>query len=1004
MSLNDFEFGKELGKGAFGSVTIVKRLEDNKIYAMKRVKIGRLGKKEKDNSFNEVRLLASLDHKNIIGYKEAFFDDRSKTLNIVMEYADGGDLSTKIKEYKRKNLYFEEEEIWSTLIQILEGLKYLHQSSIIHRDLKSANIFLTKNGCVKIGDLNVSKILNRMRTASTQTGTPYFASPEIWNDQPYDYKCDIWSVGCIIYEMAALHVPFRGTSMQNLYQNVLRGSYQQISLRYSEDLRKIIKQILIVNPRNRPSSSELLENPIIKHKMIELGMNTNIKKKDDEKARLMKTIKIPMNLSQINNELPQKKYEKEKMLLNDEYETAKKTFYHPPTINNENVNNNNDGEIDNNLNDKQGIINNNQKYNNNCLNHKEKKILLNKQLEDKNYVEKLLEKDLNNIQNIIKNIDNINSKNNNYLLNNKNQKLFQNIDNNSISLNSKKISDNNSYKRIEIAEPYLINPKNNPKINLDNRIIKTDLNQITPNNLNIPYSKKEEIIKTEISNIDTNSKNNENKIIQNFEKEKQENINFSNSIKNAENENINKNNVNQNNMQDNDFKEQYYKLMEEIRLKNENKLVENNNINPIIKEQNRNNYLCLRERDKNINVLREMRIKDIDEEILKSKKELEEIDKNLNLLEQKRKSKKELKYNKSENILNPNIKIDINNYENFREDKNKINKIQKEVNLTENHDIIKKESVKLQNEGKQIKKINNKIFEMNVKNIRNNKQQYIKNNANLRPNLNSNYIKNERSSLNLNNKYSINKINNKNINENNNNNSNRYNIFINYKNNKNYPNYNNNYHFRNNNNYYFNNCNFINNNLNDNNNIYHNKYEHYNNNYLGNPYKNNYYNNYNQFYKDYFNNFINYLSLKKQKEENNHNILNNKYDNEHDNKPENKKAENNNNYSKPNDYEKPYIISNKFKINDLIEDNNKRKIIYEKIDYQKQGNKYKYFKGPTQIRYVGNGNYYNQCHKAIIKNPIIINPAKQYGIQNLFSSVDKQNKSGPRIILPKNMF
>ena len=308
MSLNDFEFGKELGKGAFGSVTIVTRLEDNKTYAMKRVKIGRLGKKEKDNSFNEVRLLASLDHKNIIGYKEAFFDDKSKTLNIVMEYAEGGDLSTKIKEHRKNNSYFEEEEIWSTLIQILEGLKYLHQSCIIHRDLKSANIFLTKNGCVKIGDLNVSKILNRMRTASTQTGTPYFASPEIWNDQPYDYKCDIWSVGCIIYEMASLHVPFRGTSMQNLYQNVLRGIYQQIPSRYSNDLRKIIKQILIVNPKNRPSSSELLENPIIKQKMAELGLNKNLKKKNEEKARLMKTIKIPINMSQINNELPQKKY------------------------------------------------------------------------------------------------------------------------------------------------------------------------------------------------------------------------------------------------------------------------------------------------------------------------------------------------------------------------------------------------------------------------------------------------------------------------------------------------------------------------------------------------------------------------------------------------------------------------------------------------------------------------------------------------------------------------
>ena len=180
MSLSDFEIGKELGKGAFGSVYLVKRKKDKKIYAMKQVKIIGLSKREKNNAFNEVRILSSLSHKNIIGYKEAFYDNNSETLNIVMEYADDGDLNSKIKEYLKKQKYFEEPIIWKTLIQILEGLKYLHKNCIIHRDLKSANIFLTKKGVIKIGDLNVSKIIKSMGMASTQTGTPYFASPEIW--------------------------------------------------------------------------------------------------------------------------------------------------------------------------------------------------------------------------------------------------------------------------------------------------------------------------------------------------------------------------------------------------------------------------------------------------------------------------------------------------------------------------------------------------------------------------------------------------------------------------------------------------------------------------------------------------------------------------------------------------------------------------------------------------------------------------------------------------------
>ena len=161
MSLEDFEFGRNLGKGVFGSVVVVKRKQDNEIYAMKRVKISGLSKRELENSFNEVRLLASLNHKNVIGYREAFYDQNSNTLNIVMEYADDGDLSTKIKNSLRDKCYFDEYTIWTTLIQILEGLKYLHNSDIIHRDLKSANIFLTKKGIIKIGDLKYGHNSNR---------------------------------------------------------------------------------------------------------------------------------------------------------------------------------------------------------------------------------------------------------------------------------------------------------------------------------------------------------------------------------------------------------------------------------------------------------------------------------------------------------------------------------------------------------------------------------------------------------------------------------------------------------------------------------------------------------------------------------------------------------------------------------------------------------------------------------------------------------------------------
>ena len=266
MSLKDFEIGKLLGKGAFGSVNLVKRKEDGITYAMKRVKIAQLSIKERENALNEIRILASLQHPNIIGYKEAFFDEESKTLNIVMEYADDGDIESKIKQNTRSRMAFQESTIWFWIIQILEGLKYLHDNKIMHRDLKCANIFLMKNGLLKLGDLNVSKIA-KMGMAQTQTGTPYYASPEIWKDKPYDYKSDIWSVGCIIYEICTLHPPFRGTSLRNLYENINRGVYEPIPSIYSQDLKKLIAMMLVVEPYRRPSTDQLINCDIVQKKI-----------------------------------------------------------------------------------------------------------------------------------------------------------------------------------------------------------------------------------------------------------------------------------------------------------------------------------------------------------------------------------------------------------------------------------------------------------------------------------------------------------------------------------------------------------------------------------------------------------------------------------------------------------------------------------------------------------------------------------------------------------------
>ena len=195
----------------------------------------KLSEREKANALNEVRILASIQHPNIIGYKEAFFEDASSTLCIIMEYADGGDLLKQINSHKRKNSSFTEKEIWYYFIQMVRGIKALHDLKICHRDIKCANVFLTKDGIVKLGDLNVSKVVKK-GMLHTQTGTPYYASPEVWKDKPYDNRSDIWSLGCVLYEMTTLNPPFRAPNMNGLYHKVLRGVYDPISSQYSIDL------------------------------------------------------------------------------------------------------------------------------------------------------------------------------------------------------------------------------------------------------------------------------------------------------------------------------------------------------------------------------------------------------------------------------------------------------------------------------------------------------------------------------------------------------------------------------------------------------------------------------------------------------------------------------------------------------------------------------------------------------------------------------------------------
>ena len=273
----------KIGEGAYSTVYTVKRLEDEKIYALKKVKIKKLSNKEKNNALNEVRILASVNSPYIIGYKESFIDEAEQTLCLVMEYADDGDLYEKVKLYRKNNTFFREDDIWRIFIQITKGLHDLHEYDILHRDLKSANVFLFRDGTAKLGDLNVSKITSR-GLGCTQTGTPYYASPEVWKDNPYNLKSDIWSLGCVFYELIMLKTPFRGEGMKELYKKVMSGEYPKIAKDFSPKFQIVIDKILKVKPEERPNTSEILELPEVVDKIEDLKIFE--KRKNSSKTSL----------------------------------------------------------------------------------------------------------------------------------------------------------------------------------------------------------------------------------------------------------------------------------------------------------------------------------------------------------------------------------------------------------------------------------------------------------------------------------------------------------------------------------------------------------------------------------------------------------------------------------------------------------------------------------------------------------------------------------------------
>ncbi|CAI5759380.1 unnamed protein product [Candida verbasci] len=282
--MNEYEPLEVIGKGSFGTVRKVKNKIDGTILVRKEIEYNSMNSHERNQLISELRILRELNHPNIVKYYKHDHLPDLKSIHIYMEYCQGGDLSHIINNFKKNNEKVPEEFIWSVMIQILLALYRCHygidckkvnlfkneqqhanspiinqDSVIIHRDIKPDNIFISKTNTIKLGDFGLAKMLTSTNEfAKTYVGTPYYMSPEVLMDQPYDPVCDIWSLGCVLYELCCLQPPFQAKTHLQLQAKIKRGQVPEIDQEYSQQLRNIIKDCITVNPNDRPTCFDLI--------------------------------------------------------------------------------------------------------------------------------------------------------------------------------------------------------------------------------------------------------------------------------------------------------------------------------------------------------------------------------------------------------------------------------------------------------------------------------------------------------------------------------------------------------------------------------------------------------------------------------------------------------------------------------------------------------------------------------------------------------------------------
>ena len=441
----------------YGKIELVKNEKDDSLYLMKIISKRLLKNKNESYVLEQMENLSSLEHQNLSKFKDFFFTENS--FNIIIEYKENYTLKKKIKYNIDNHLSFEENYIWSLTIQLLNLLKFIKENKNIDFNLSISNLLFMNDGLLKLYNYG-NELISNQDYSSTIQNFDYNIPPEYFNDDGSNNinadSSNIWIAGCIIYELCSSKHPFSGESKREYINKVIKGEYQPIEIKYSDDFNKLLSKMILTDPNKRASIDELLNSEIIKSRNIEV---------DDMKA----SENININFTFKKNSLKETKRQKQsinEMFQNDKYEIMKFTLSRKDGLPNY-------GEEDFDL-VETGKFNINQNYNIIINENNRNNDFKNKIIEEQNKKDRIIENNnfnynnpyRNNNKNPINNQVRI-SKDNNLLKGNKNNK-----NNNINNLKNKDIVNDrymmNNFRKDRQKTPKDANKRNNCWNDVDN--------------------------------------------------------------------------------------------------------------------------------------------------------------------------------------------------------------------------------------------------------------------------------------------------------------------------------------------------------------------------------------------------------------------------------------------------------------------------------------------------------------------------------------------------------